>query len=808
MIFQAFPARRHALLVLLGSTMLATSPAFAQAAAEEAVDSSDEIIVTAQKREENLQNVPISIQALSTKKLDQLNVADFNDFAALLPSVAFQTASPGSARIYMRGVASGGDGNHSGSLPSVGVYLDEQPVTTIIGALDVHIYDIARIESLAGPQGTLYGASSEAGTIRIITNKPSTAGFEGRVDGEVNSVAHGGVGGKLEGMINAPLSDNAAVRIVGWYQHDAGYIDNIPGSRSFLPAPGGITVNNSASVKNNINEVDTYGGRAALKIDLDDNWTITPTVAGQIQKSKGRFGFDESIGDLKVQSFSPESARDRFVQAALTIQGKLANWDLTYAGAYLNRKINARTDYIDYAEAYDSLYASYGGIAGYFSFVNDAGATINPTQIIVGEDKITKMSQEFRVASPQENRFRVVTGLFYQRQTHGIHQDYQVAGLAANRSVNGIPGTLWLTQQDRVDRDYAVFGEASFDISPTLTLTGGGRAFIYDNTLVGFFGFGSPSAVGGPGVGRCYRDASGALLPPLVSGSPCTNLATQTSDFQLRPKRSQGDGFTHRLNLTWKPSDAVLLYGTWSRGFRPGGINRRAGLDPYGADYLTNYELGFKTTLFDRKVRFNGALFMQDWSKFQFAFLGQNSFTQIQNGPDARIKGIEADISWQAADGLTISGSAAYTDAKTRTFLCKAKDTKPDCSTPGNAVLAPKGTRLPITPKFKANATVRYSWEMGSIKPFVQGFVAHQGSASSDIRIADAAALGRIKGFTTANFDVGAEFGNYTIELFIDNAFDERAQISRYEQCSVCTQRNYVVVSTPRTIGLKIGTKF
>ena len=132
-------------------------------------------IVTAQKREENLQNVPISIQALGTRKLDQLNVTNFEDFSKLLPSVSFQSSQPGVTTVYMRGVASGGDGNHSGSLPSVGVYLDEQPVTTIGGTLDVHVYDIARIESLAGPQGTLYGASSQAGTIRIITNKPSTA---------------------------------------------------------------------------------------------------------------------------------------------------------------------------------------------------------------------------------------------------------------------------------------------------------------------------------------------------------------------------------------------------------------------------------------------------------------------------------------------------------------------------------------------------------------------------------------------------------------------------------------------------------
>jgi outer membrane receptor protein involved in Fe transport len=175
-------SRRALLLASLSGSILSSAPAFAQDAPKTGYD--DEIIVTAQKREENLQNVPISIQALGTRKLDQLNVTNFEDFSKLLPSVSFQSSQPGVTTVYMRGVASGGDGNHSGSLPSVGVYLDEQPVTTIGGTLDVHVYDIARIESLAGPQGTLYGASSQAGTIRIITNKPDTSGFEGRVDGE------------------------------------------------------------------------------------------------------------------------------------------------------------------------------------------------------------------------------------------------------------------------------------------------------------------------------------------------------------------------------------------------------------------------------------------------------------------------------------------------------------------------------------------------------------------------------------------------------------------------------------------------
>jgi len=187
-----------------------------QVASDGEVPDSTEIIVTAQKREENLQNVPISVQAIGTRRLDQLNVSNFEDYTKQLPSVSFQTAAPGFTTVYMRGVATGGDGNHTGSLPSVGFYLDEQPVTTIGGTLDVHIYDIARIESLAGPQGTLYGASSEAGTIRIITNKPELGVTSGRVDGELNTVAHGGVGGSLEGMINLPVADNIAFRGVAF----------------------------------------------------------------------------------------------------------------------------------------------------------------------------------------------------------------------------------------------------------------------------------------------------------------------------------------------------------------------------------------------------------------------------------------------------------------------------------------------------------------------------------------------------------------------------------------------------------------
>ncbi len=822
--------RTHTLLATLFATTVMAMPAFAQDAADDA--GSDDIIVTAQKREQNLQDVPISIQALGNKKLDQLGVSNFNDFSKLLPSISFQTTQPGSTTVYMRGVASGGDGNHSASLPSVGVYLDEQPVTTIGGTLDVHIYDIARIESLAGPQGTLYGASSQAGTVRIITNKPDATEFAGSVDGELNSVRKGGVGGKLEGMINAPISDNAALRLVGWYQRGAGYIDNVAATRSFLPIPGGIVVNNAAFVKKDFNEQEIYGGRAALKIDLDDNWTVTPTVMFQQLKNKGSFGFDPLIGDLKINRFADEFRKDRFIQAALTIEGKIGNWDMTYAGAYLDRKVKAGNDYTDYAEAYDSLYASSGGLASYFYLENAAGVDIDPRQFVVGGDHFRKMSQEFRVASPQSDRFRVVAGLFYQRQSNDIFQDYQIKNLAPLLSVNGRPGTLWLTNQKRVDKDYAAFGELSYDIAPNLTLTAGGRAFIFDNSLIGFFGFGrNPAFIQGAdgnpppngagssrtGVAGCLtvegvtlREAqlqgrTTQLLPGVIPGTFCTNLGLAVNGGVV-PKSTEGSGFTHRVNLTWKPSDDVLLYGTWSRGFRPGGINRRATVRPYDSDYLTNYEIGFKTTLLDGDLRFNGALYMQDWKSFQFGFLGENSFTEIQNGPNARIKGVELDVNYSPGGGFTLSAAGAYTDAKTRNNLCSAFDATFTCA--GLTTLAVKGTRLPITSKFKGNATARYEFNAAGGKAHLQGSVAYQSSASSDIRTATAASLGRLKAFTTADFTVGIDWSKVSAELFVANAFDERGELSRFQQCGQCGQRTYIVPTSPRMIGVRLGTKF
>ena len=258
-------------------------------------DEGDTIVVTAQRREENLQDVPIAITAITTKTLDDLQVDKFEDYARLVPSLSFKSGGGGgsrAARARRTSISAASPrarmATTRASLPSVGTYLDEQPITTITGALDVHVFDIARIEALAGPQGTLYGASSQAGTIRIITNKPDLSGTYGEVKSKLNKVAHGDFGYTGEGFINTPLSSNIALRTVGWYRRDGGYIDNIEGTLH-LPDARASPFDNSDLAEDDYNDVDTYGARAALKIDLDDNWTVTPSLVGQKQNSHGSF---------------------------------------------------------------------------------------------------------------------------------------------------------------------------------------------------------------------------------------------------------------------------------------------------------------------------------------------------------------------------------------------------------------------------------------------------------------------------------------------------------------------------------------
>ena len=782
-----------------------------------------EVVVTASKRAENLQDVPISVTALDSEKLEQQNIQHFTDYAQALPEVSFQSLQPGFARTFMRGIASDNNPNHSGPLPSVGTYLDEQPITTIQGPLDLHMYDIQRVEVLPGPQGTLYGASSEAGTIRIITNKPDPRGFAAGYDIQGNTIKNGTAGAIAEGFVNIPVAPNAAVRLVGWYERDSGYIDNVHGTLTYPQTPnppstncGGVTptcsiLDNKAVAGDHYNPTDTYGARAALKVDLDDNWTITPTIMGQSTKWSGIFAQEEwrdladagpVPSDLSVRHFYPEGGKDSWVDAALTIEGKIGDFDLTYAGAWLKRTDHTSSDYSDYSLAYEA-YAAY--------WPN------NPTQVILGTDRYQMFSNELRLTSPQQYPVRFVGGLFQQRQQHNIEQNYIINGLDPTYWVGAgtnyqWPGTWWLTEQQRVNRDTAVFGEANWDIVSNLTLTAGIRRFNYKNTLEGFYGFGlnafgsnpgliPPSGLDAAGISpssgqqKCFNDTP-------FHGAPCEDLN----------KRSDGSGWTPKFNLSYKIDADRMIYVTYSKGFRPGGVNRIGSAAPYGADFLKNYEFGWKTSWLDKHLRFNGAIFYEKWDNFQFSFLGPNSVTIVANAAQARVKGAESELEWAVGQGLTLTFGAAYIDAYLSENYCGALN--PDGSPITNCAdpLAPKGQQLPTTPKFKGNLGARYSWSLaGNYQAYVQGNFTYQSAVWSDLRTVERNILGQQGSYGLTNFSFGVNKDNWTAELLVKNAFDVRASQYRYAECTQATCGPiavYNVIAPPRLIGLQWSQRF
>jgi iron complex outermembrane recepter protein len=759
----------------------------------------EEIVVTAQKRTENLQSVPISIQALGEERLTELRVSEFRDYVKFLPSIAFTSAGPGFSLPYFRGVASGENNNHSGPSPSVGIYLDEQPITTIQGALDIHVYDVARIEALAGPQGTLFGASSQAGTIRIITNQPDPDGFEASYGVEGNYVQDGDPGYLFEGFVNIPVSSAAAVRLVGWARHDAGYIDNVAGTRTFPTS--GICMSNASQTpegcersperaKDDYNDVDTYGARAALRVDLNDTWSITPSVVAQSQDANGSFGYDPAVGDLKLHTYYPTFSEDDFVQAALTVEGKIGNFDLVYAGSYLTRDVVVDNDYSDYSFFYDTYYTEYCAedpdncFEWGAQFVNDDGDLINPSQFIHGTDGYTMQSHEIRIASPADSRFRVVAGLFWQDFEHEIFQRYQIDDLATDISVPLWEDTIWLTNQLRNDESQAIFGELSFDFTERLTGTAGMRYYEYDNSLRGFFGF-NENYYDAYGTALCFSDAQ-------YNGSPCTNLDAKVDDSGTVPK----------FNLTYRFDDAKLVYATYSEGFRPGGVNRNDG-SPYEADYLKNYELGWKTTWAGGRVRFNGAVFHEEWDDVQYGYLppGGVGLTVIRNVGAAEIDGIEGDLGWAATDSLIISGGFTWLDAALTEDYYEDPDDPP---------AAFKGDRLPVTPEFKANATGRYLFPLGDFDAHAQAAIVYTGDSYSDLTRSDRSYTGKQDAYTIVDLMFGLQRSEWSLEFFLSNAFDELARTSTGVPCAyfTCGINPYYYPNQPRTFGVRFTQGF
>jgi outer membrane receptor protein involved in Fe transport len=776
-----------------------------------------EVIVTATKRAENIQSIPLTISAISEATLENRNIENFEDYALAMPQVSFTNDTPGYSQVFMRGISASTSFVGDGSNPTVAVYLDDQPITTPNGALDLHTYDINRLEVLPGPQGTLYGASSEAGTIRIITNKPDPTHFSAGYTGQISTIYNGTLGGIAEGFANIPITPNIAVRLVGWYERDSGFINNV---HQVITYQNNFTIDNAPFVQKHYNPITVEGGRAMFKFNITDNWSINPTVMTQKTRWDGIFGeenwknpLNPNTGlpegtpipsRLSVAQFAPEPGGDSFVNYALTVLGKIGNFDLTFASGYLTRHTFVYTEYVDYTLAYE---------------FNEPYWPPNPTMYRFESEGYENLSNELRIASPTNYPVRFIAGFYQQRQESHFDLYEPIPGLNPTFQVGyGTPfvwkGAEYLDYIERVDRNWAAFAEVNWDITKSLTATVGFRRFRYDNSIVGFYGFGPDTVYGSSGVTGQETCFSAFRLN---NEAPCTDL----NQF------SEGWGSTPKFSLSYKITPDHMVYATFSKGYRPGGPSRNVSVPPFTPDYLTNYELGWKTSWLDHHLIWNGALYYEQWKNFQFGYTGQYGIGLIANAGNAEVKGFETQLQWAVVRGLNVTAAVTYNDAYiTQNYCGVLVNGRPVTSNPcivagtaPYAPYAPEGQKLPYTPLWKMDMSVRYSWPLSNATAFVEGDQTYQSAvwpflettsplAGSIVNLHQA--YGQEPAYGITNFSLGVDKNNWEAELLIKNAFNRITPQDITSEIQTAAQgvATYNVLVLPRQIGLQFSQHF
>lgn len=708
----------------------------------------EEVVVTATKRAVSLQDVPISITALGQTALDDLNITDFQDYVYQLPSVSFTQRRPGQANLFIRGISEGGGGNQSLQGPSAAIYLNEQPVTAIGFNLDVHIYDVERIEVLMGPQGTLYGTASQSGTLRIITNQPDSEAFESGFDVSLESIDNGGENYMVEGFVNVPLTDNAALRVAAWWDDDGGYIDAVSDNISYPFS--GISRGNDPFVREDFNTAEKQGLRAALKVDLNDSWTATAAVAHQETDTEGVWDHDpDDLGDLKVSRFFSDDTSDEWTQFSLVVEGDLGFADLTYAGSYLDRDFETYSDYSGYAV--DSAYVE----PYYTCYVSYFGPCVDPSIQYSNISELGNQTHELRLASAGE-RLDWIVGAFYMEQETDFALQYAIPTINPAAAIR--EDFYFLTDQRREDSEAAIFGEITYRFSDRLAGTLGYRLFDGETTLRG------------------------------ISG---TVFGVNNVD----SKASTDDG-TGKLNITYTVNDDTIVYATWAEGYRPGGANRAPGVgEVYEPDFLTSYELGWKSTLAEGRLRFNGAIYFMEWDDIQIGFFDPDiaQVGLVDNIGAAESEGIELDVTWLATAGLELSATYAYNKAElTEDYFAQASSTEPD---------AIAGQDLPFTPDNKFSLTGKYDFQLGSMDSALQLNWTYTDSMYNSIFFNDREEMDDYQ-LLSATWRVSKD--NWRASVYVENLTDEVAELYINSE----DFRRLTTVNQPRTFGVSFGMDF
>ena len=791
----------------------------------------EEVIVTATKRASSAQEIPVTVNVLDETTMDDVAIGNFDDYVRHLPNVSSASVGPGRATVYIRGMAvqpitvllSGAQG----TTPNVALYLDEQPVTAPGRNLDVYATDIQRIEVLPGPQGTLFGASSQAGTIRLITNKPQVDAFATGADVTMSNTKDGDMSTAIEAFINIPVNDRMAVRGAFYSVSEGGYIDNVLGSFTTDPAINPLSTasgsavryeaaNNGALVESDFNDSYYKGARISGSYALtpDERWMLEDVdvlVQHTTQElgSDGVFDFDPEVGDLDVNRYFPDRLSDEFGLTSWTVSGRAGALDLMYTGGYLDRKVEQMVDYTGYNNSgawisyYTCTYSNPAYVVNYgvdSRFITPGGREcLSPVKGAILHQSQERTTHEFRFTTPEENRIRLTAGVFIDEFEIETQDDYLYeastdlgfvpnAPIAAAAQVNAstrAPGITFFNDIRRTEEQVAFFGEVSYDLSDKVTALIGMRRYDLEIDFEGSSNFGDGIFQGSPGVGVTNQDRGRDYD---VSGG------------HSKDPREFDDIIT-KFTLSYTPKDNVLLFATISEGYRPGGWNRGGGIPSvnpafptvtanYNTDDVDNIEFGWKATLADGSVQLNGNVYFIEWTNMQVTrFDPQNVsiLTFVENAADADIKGVEADLIWNVDENWTINAAISINDTELTDVYGQAVE------------LAAIGSQLPLMPDLQTTIRARRDWVTDEgYEAFVQlGLQTGSDSYSSLVAVnrrdQDA--------YATVDLSMGVSRDEWSAGLFIENLTDERVDQYINNQDDIMR----ITTNRPLTLSLRVS---
>ncbi len=844
--------------------MTALCPA-AQAVAQEDDDDGfglEEIIVTATRRSMSVQDVPQSIIAFSTAEIERRAMLDVADVAVNLPSITLTTDRAGRNALVYRGISTGISTSSWYLDSQVAMYLDEMPMTMSTTQLDPRMVDINRVESLPGPQGTLFGSSSQGGTLRVVTNKPDPSGFSAEISTELKFTQGGEESYDFNGWVNIPVSDNFAVRVVGYSVKEGGYIDNV-----FATAPHSVCAagadcdhnfdvydigpfdpnetdghlsspiqDNAGREEDDFNDYEIVGGRISALWNINEDWEALLTVMSQHSETTGVWFSDTAMGDYKVARFSDDWRKDEWTAGQLTITGDLGFAELTNSFGYADRVQTYQFDNTHYeawhtrwignfVSAWRNWYNVYWGLPSYaYNYYDKYDTGYNGGWITSYQDS-ERLTNELRLTSTTDSRFQWMVGAFYENFKDGWQDDGVIPNLTSTKAWDysqwrscflqgfGYPtacpleaasdprtSNSWYHQIFTRDRSQiAVFGEMNYEIVQNLDFTLGARWFEFDRYTV--FDRQWP-----PGL---------VLEAILLSG--------ETTSIQ----DGKEDDTTYKVGLNYNLSDDKMIYSLYSEGFRLGGRNNpRAvaeGFVPefYKPDKLNNYELGMKTEWLNGRLLVNGAVFFMDWEDIQMYFssdqLGLHWLNGQANGGGGENLGVELDILFQATESLQLSFSGYTGDPEYTADYINDEGTQ----------LLTKGSKMPNSARHKITVAADYRIPNALFGGDVWArydyyWQSEQFSALWRVEAANPNSPDYVEGstydvdsFHKSNFQIGWERDSWSAKLIARNLTNERA--NTFTGTGVSFYAGYWGhtgygethnLARPRTVSLKLTKRF